>query len=96
MAKTRYSEDEQALLTAFGEQVRKHRLQRGWSQEDLAEHTGLHRTYIGSVERGERNVSLINIALLATTLQVPMIQLLPDLESFRLGHQIEKSPPPTS
>lgn len=96
MAKPSYSEDEQALLKAFGELVRRHRLQFKWSQEDLAEHTGLHRTYIGSVERGERNVSLINIALLATTLQVPMIQLLPDLESFCLDHQTEKSPPPTS
>lgn len=76
MTKARYSEDEKTLLMAFGEQVRWHRLQRGWSQEDLAEHTGLHRTYIGSLERGERNVSLINIALLANILQVPFAQLL--------------------
>lgn len=75
MVKTRYSEDGQTLLKAFGEQVRRHRLQRRWSQEDLAEYTGLHRTYIGSLERGERNVSLINIALLAATLQVPLAQL---------------------
>ena len=51
------------------------RFSRGWSQEDLAEHTGLHRTYIGSLERGERNVSLINITLLAATLLVPAAQL---------------------
>lgn len=79
MAKKLYSEDEQALLKAFGEQVRKHRLQRGWSQEDLAEHTGLHRTYIGSVERGERNVSLINIALLASSIEVSIGKLVGEL-----------------
>lgn len=72
MAKKRYSADEQAVLKAFGEQVGMHRFQHGWSQEELAEQTGLHRTYIGSVERGERNVNLINIAPLATTLQEPL------------------------
>jgi len=75
MPKASYTDEEKALLKAFGERVRFYRLQRGWSQEDLAEQTGLHRTYIGSVERGERNVSLINIALLAKTLDVPIVLL---------------------
>jgi len=75
MPRASYTEGEKALLKAFGEAVRFHRLKLGWSQEDLAEHTGLHRTYIGSLERGERNVSLINITLLATILQVPPVQL---------------------
>lgn len=49
----------------FGENLRKRRIQLGLSQEELAERAGLHRTYVGSVERGERNVSLENIVRLA-------------------------------
>ncbi|MDQ3635353.1 MAG: helix-turn-helix domain-containing protein [Acidobacteriota bacterium] len=49
----------------FGENVRKIRLQRGISQEKLAELAGLHRTYISSIELGKRNVSLQNIQALA-------------------------------
>ena len=45
----------------FGAQVKKLRLAKGWSQEKLADKVGLHRTYIGSIERGERNPSLVNI-----------------------------------
>lgn len=55
---------------AFGEQVRKHRLDRGWSQEKLAERSGLHRTYISPIELGQRNVSIDNIWRLADALGV--------------------------
>ncbi|MGI8544964.1 MAG: helix-turn-helix domain-containing protein [Aridibacter sp.] len=59
----------------FGENVRKIRLQRGISQEKLAELAGLHRTYISSIELGKRNVSLQNIQALAFALEVEIYQL---------------------
>lgn len=59
---------EQKILSQFGKNVRKYRRSKGWSQQTFADHVGLHRTYIGAVERGERNVSLINIVLIAKAL----------------------------
>jgi transcriptional regulator with XRE-family HTH domain len=52
-------------LKKFGEQVRNFRKARGLSQEELAELAGLHRNYIGGIERGERNVALLNILRLS-------------------------------
>jgi transcriptional regulator with XRE-family HTH domain len=63
------SPDEKAQLKAFGLRVRKLREQLGWSQEHLAERAGLHRTYISGLERGERNVSVLNILRLARALK---------------------------
>lgn len=67
-------------LKKFGEQVRRIRKLRGLSQEDLAELAGLHRTYIGGIERGERNVALVNIVRLAKALGVSPSQLLDGME----------------
>ena len=55
-------------LRRFGVRVREARQSKGWSQERLAEICGLHRTYVGSIERGERNVSLANIVKIAKAL----------------------------
>jgi len=62
-------------IKLFGEKVRKLRVERGLSQEKLALLAGLHRTYIGAIERGERNVSLKNIEKIAKTLSVGIEEL---------------------
>jgi transcriptional regulator with XRE-family HTH domain len=61
---------------AFGVAVRELREQRGLSQEALAFEVGVHRTYMGSVERGERNVSLKNIVRIASALGVCASELM--------------------
>lgn len=60
----------------FAENLRMARLARKLSQEDLAELADLHRTYVGSVERAERNVSIDNMARLAAALKVSLPSLL--------------------
>ena len=62
----------------FGAVVQDHRKARGYSQESFADACGLHRTYIGAIERGERNVSIDNIARIAETLGVQIADLFPD------------------
>jgi transcriptional regulator with XRE-family HTH domain len=61
----------------FGERLRQLREKAGVSQEKLAELAGLHRTYVSSVERGKRNISLVNIERLAEALGVPLRALMP-------------------
>ena len=63
-------------LKHFGEKVRELRVKRGLSQEQLAESSGLHRTYISSLELGKRNVSLINVFALAKALGITPDKLL--------------------
>lgn len=71
------------ILKQFGETLRAYRQQAGMSQEKLATAAGLDRTYVGGAERGERNVSLVNIARLATALGLSPSQLLDPLEPER-------------
>ncbi len=66
----------ESILKIFGHNVQKFRKARGWSQEELAQKSGLHRTYIGSIERSERNVSLINVQRIAHALGVQIKDLL--------------------
>lgn len=62
-------------LKRFGQRVRELRQAAGLSQEELAERCGLHRTYIGGIERGERNVGLLNVHAIATALRQPVESL---------------------
>lgn len=62
-------------MKAFGLRVRYFRKRLKLSQEELANKAELHRTYVGAVERGERNISLLNILRLADTLQVTVKDL---------------------
>lgn len=65
------------LLERFGQKLRQIRERKGISQEKLAELAGLHRTYVSSVERGERNISLQNIGRLAAALEITLARLMP-------------------
>jgi transcriptional regulator with XRE-family HTH domain len=59
----------------FGERVRELRRARGMSQEELAFKAGVHRTYLGGIERGERNPALKNIAAIAKALSLTLSEL---------------------
>ena len=64
------------ILVSFGNKVREERLRLGLSQEELADRAGLHRTYIGMIERAEKNVTLINIKKIAHALKIPLDKLM--------------------
>ncbi len=66
-----------SLQKMFGCLVRARRTQLGLSQEELAQKAGMHFTYVSSTERGERNISLANIAKLANALDCSMKELMP-------------------
>ncbi len=68
------------LLKAFGDRVRERRQELGLSQEALGEQAGLHRNYIGMVERGEQNAALVNLVLLAQVLGVDPCDLVHGLK----------------
>lgn len=61
----------------FGKHLRKLREERGWTQEDLADKAGMHFTYIGQIERGLRNPSLVNLERLSKALGINAGRLLP-------------------
>lgn len=64
------------LLAEFGRRVRQRREAAGMSQESFARTVGVHRTYIGAVERGERNLSLMNVIRIAEALKCASSELL--------------------
>lgn len=65
------------ILEKFGERLQKVRKSQGISQEELASKLAMHRTYIGMIERGERNPTIRTLYKIAKTLKVPASDLLP-------------------
>lgn len=61
---------EESILIKFGQRVKELRTERNLTQQQLADVSGLHKNYIGMVERGERNPSLVNIGILAKSLEI--------------------------
>ena len=79
---TTYSKDEKAFLEQIGNRIRELRIEADLSQEKLAFESELDRTYIGSVERGERNISVINIIALCKALKVKPSDLFKNLDDL--------------
>ncbi|OHA46445.1 MAG: transcriptional regulator [Candidatus Taylorbacteria bacterium RIFOXYD2_FULL_36_9] len=64
------------ILSKFGNRVREERLKKSLSQEELALKAGVHRTYIGMIERAEKNITLANIEKIAKALKIDITNLL--------------------
>ncbi len=73
------------LIKEFGDRIRLLRIEKKISQEALSFLTGFHRTYIGMIERGERNISLTNMAVFAKVFELNLSQLL-DFEFVNPNH----------
>lgn len=71
-----------AILRALGKRIRELRIERGYSQEGFADKCGVHRTFMGTVERGESNLSFQNILKVAASLNVSLSTLFSGLEDM--------------
>jgi transcriptional regulator with XRE-family HTH domain len=71
--------DDKRFLRDLGFRIREYRQAKNWSQEELGRRCGLHRTFIGSVERGERNVSALNLRRLTRCLRISLSDLFDNL-----------------
>lgn len=63
-------------LLIIGRNIRRIRRTKGWSQEKLAEQAGLHRTFVGAIERGERNISIATLVKLANALESSLVKII--------------------
>jgi len=81
------------LLKEIGAAIREKRVAKGWSQEELAFNCGLHRTYVGAVERGERNLSLLSLEKIADALGLSIGALFANVK--KEGHNGKKRVPST-
>ena len=67
--------DDKKFLQRLGDRIRKQRESRGLTQQQLGDFCELHRTFIGSVERGERNVAILNLRKIAQVLRITLAEL---------------------
>jgi transcriptional regulator with XRE-family HTH domain len=74
--KNTYSEKERKFLKKVGENIKKYRLQKDISQEELAYEAGLDRTYISGIERGERNISVITLKKITDVLKIETFKII--------------------
>ncbi len=81
----------QEILKALGARIRELRLKRGYSQEGFADHCGVHRTFMGTIERGESNLSFSNLVKVAYGLGITLSRLLSGLEK-RAGQDAKRQP----
>jgi transcriptional regulator with XRE-family HTH domain len=77
------------LQKVLGSRIREFRLKKGFSQESFADHCGLHRTYMGGIERGERNLTIQTVLTVAKGLGITMSELFSGIEK-----QVEPSKQP--
>jgi transcriptional regulator with XRE-family HTH domain len=78
------------LQVSLGQVIRDRRKRMGHSQESFADAAGVHKNYMGSVERGERNVSLRNLKLIAKALGLPLTMLIALAEADTLGDESDR------
>jgi len=71
-------------LIKIGQRIREIRVAKGFSQEKFASEVGLDRTYVGGVERGERNISVLNLLRIAKTLKIEVGELIPPIKQLKL------------
>jgi transcriptional regulator with XRE-family HTH domain len=83
------------LLKALGQRIRELRTEKGYSQEAFADHCGVHRTFMGTIERGESNLSFQNIAKVAAALDVTLSTLFLGLEG-KAQSLVPQSPKPST
>jgi transcriptional regulator with XRE-family HTH domain len=80
--------NEDGIQLAVGSAIRRRREAAGLSQEKLADACGLHRTYVGSVERGERNLSIRNLQRICSALRCTASELLAEAERHHRGQEL--------
>lgn len=70
------------IIKTIGQRIRNYRLQQKLSQEKLAELSGCHHTYIGQIERGEKNATIESISKISSALNIPLSKLFENLEEY--------------
>jgi transcriptional regulator with XRE-family HTH domain len=81
----------QPVLKALGQRIRELRSEQGYSQESFADHCGVHRTFMGTIERGESNLSFSNLVKVAEGLGITLSELLTGLEKKAAQSAKERS-----